>query len=267
MYQLLKVFRFNLLKLLNSFNGNKNISKIVPTRVKWDLWIWKKAVRDAANGFPLKEAEHGAPWTAVQFISDAAGAALTWEKGVCQNITVLGDRGVSSLGYRGEDIFFAKTLFWPKNLLFGTKDCNGTAFGCKSTTLETVGLLLPFLSIPNELKGKHIVLEVDNLAVVYSWEKKYSKNDAETSLLIRCLHVLEAYLECRIHVVHCRRLSTEMASLADRLSRQSTTSPKDFGKISHLNNRIDCNPVTDWLGSPLLNWELPNQIVMHIENM
>jgi hypothetical protein len=68
-------------------------------------------------------------------------------------------------------------------------------FGSKSTTLETVGLFLPLIAHPQDIWGRHILLQTDNTVVVYSWKKKYCGGDPETSLLIRCLHVLESFLE------------------------------------------------------------------------
>ncbi len=49
-----------------------------------------------------------------------------------------------------------------------------------------------------------IVLELDNTAVQYGWNKRYCKNDPETSVLIRALHIIEAYLHCRIYVRHVK---------------------------------------------------------------
>lgn len=68
--------------------------------------------------------------------------------------------------------------------------------------LETVSLLLPFLTRPEEMVGKRFELEVDHVEVVFGWEKRYCRNDPETSMLLQCLHVLEARLSCRIHVTH-----------------------------------------------------------------
>jgi hypothetical protein len=82
--------------------------------------------------------------------------------------------------------------------MFNSRSRENLRMSSKSATLETVGILLPFLAKPKELAGRHILIEVDNLAVVFSWEKRYSKSDPETSLLIRCLHVIEARLECKI---------------------------------------------------------------------
>jgi hypothetical protein len=39
---------------------------------------------------------------------------------------------------------------------------------------------------------------VDNTAIIYAWQKKkYTVQDPETSLLVRALHVLEAFLNVR----------------------------------------------------------------------
>ncbi len=65
-------------------------------------------------------------------------------------------------------------------------------FGSKSTTLEMVGLLLPFLTIPDMLGGRHVVLQVDNIAALFGWEDKQVKGDITASILIRALHLIEA---------------------------------------------------------------------------
>ena len=88
--------------------------------------------------------------------------------------------------------------------------------GSKSGTLEMVGLLLPFLAQPEEVAGRHVVLKEDNIEVVCGRNKRYSKGDAETSFLIRCLHVLEVNLECKIYVTHVKRCSTAVAHSLSR---------------------------------------------------
>jgi hypothetical protein len=67
----------------------------------------------------------------------------------------------------------------------------------KAGTLELVGLLIPFLTHPKDMAGKHVVLGVDKTSVIYAWDKRYFRNDPETSLLIRVLYVIEAFLRCR----------------------------------------------------------------------
>ena len=64
--------------------------------------------------------------------------------------------------------------------------------------------------------------------------QKQSKNDAETSLLIRCLHVMESLLECKIYVSHVKRCSTNVANLANQLTRNTTCSGKVMEAVAGL---------------------------------
>ena len=48
---------------------------------------------------------------------------------------------------------------------------------------------------PDLIRNKYVILYVDNISLLYAWEKKYCKNDEETLILVRCLQVLEAFLE------------------------------------------------------------------------
>ena len=74
-----------------------------------------------------------------------------------------------------------------KNIKMGQLDSKGSAFASKTTTLETIGLLLPFLTIPQTVRGRHVVLGVDNIAVVFGWYNKCIKGDKSASILIRAL--------------------------------------------------------------------------------
>jgi len=151
---------------------------------------------------------------------------LEWINGKSTNKTIKNDRGVASIHYNGAKVLKTAILTWPPNLLMGAKNRQGSYFGTKSGTLEAVGLLLPFLSYPEFLECKHVLLQVDNTSLIYGWEKRYCKNDAETSLLIRTLHVIESLLCCKIYIKHVKRCSTPMAKLVDQLSRKSTTTSK-----------------------------------------
>ena len=234
MCEFMKGFRFNLSKLLGSFDGNENIKKLIPKFLIEDLHIWKKCIFAAKKGLPLSESLCGPPITALKFISDAAGADFIGLTGSAKNLTVPNDRGVASIGFQMDTPFFAGGLKWPLALLTKHTDCRNRLWGGKSGTLECVGLLIPFLTDPKSLMNKFIVLYVDNISLIYAWEKKYCKNDEETSILIRCLHILEAFLECRIFVEHVKRRSNKMATLVDNLSRESSTTAEDLEQIQGL---------------------------------
>jgi hypothetical protein len=52
--------------------------------------------------------------------------------------------------------------------------------------------------------------------------------------MIRCLHMMEAFPECKIYMKHAPRMFSPMAVLADHLSRKSTTKEADIQRIRHL---------------------------------
>ena len=84
-----------------------------------------------------------------------------------------GDRGVASVGFVGGEIFFAGGLRWPHELLTKLRDSKGRWWGSKSNALECVGLLIPFLTRPDLIRNKFVILYVDNISLIYAWEKKY----------------------------------------------------------------------------------------------
>ena len=186
------------------------------------------------------------PLTAVKFMSDAAGAALSWNNGVCKNFTEPGDRGVASVGF---------------------KNSKGRWWGSKSNALECVGLLLPFVTNPKLLKNRFVILYVDNISLIYAWEKKYCKNDEETSILIRCLHVLEAFLEAKVFVEHVKRMSNDMAVLVDHLSRESSTTARDLERIGSVPRLSPGGALLDWIAIPCLDWNLPNKLIIDVQNL
>jgi hypothetical protein len=261
--ELMKSFKFNILALLNKFKVQEG-KKLIPMDLKRDLWVWKKCISDSKEGTPIKTVIDEPPLFPLTIISDAAGAALERIDGKSVNKTIPNDRGVASIWYCGKKVQRTILLSWPENLLNGEKTRNGNYFGTKSGTLEAVGLILPFITFPGELKNKYILLQVDNTSLGYGWEN-YCKNDPETSLLIRALHVIESLLECKIFVQHVKRRSSTMAKLVDDLSRKSTTSAATLRKISEGQIHYAEGSLVDWLKNLVLDWSLPEKIVKDVK--
>ena len=261
MMQFMVGFRFNLLALLRKFRGQDQISKLIPEAVKHDLGIWAKCIQSSGAGFPIPELRIGPPLSCLYFVSDAAGAAYRWEGGKKTNISLPGDRGVASVGFSSAGVDFVAILRWPDNLLLTAKDWRGTEFDRTSSTLEMVGLLLPFLGYPKKIRYRHLVLQVDNLAVVKSWERRLCRNDPETSCLVRALYILESFLECVVHVEHCPRMTSPEAVLADHLSCESTTTALDKQMIDHSCVFRPKGALARWLKNPKPHWNLGQKLV------
>ena len=258
-----KGYRFHFTKYFQKFEGEKNTSKkLIPIELKNDLKIWENCIHKAKKGLPLPTPPTHPPLSAIHFISDAAGCPSD----NTQTTTSKDYRGAASLGFKKDEYFFYGSITWPEKFILKEKNPDNTLYGHKSTTLETIGLLIPFLTIPKALEGRHIVLHVDNTATIASWQKKHCKQDTDTSILIRGLHIIESYLHCKIHVIHEKRMSTEAAILADHLSRSSTTSNEDKEKIKHLKKHEPEGALKIWLENPGWDWGLPNKLLQDVKD-
>lgn len=265
--EFMKGFRYNLLELLKKFEGNEKTRKLIGQNVKDDLWIWKKVISGSKEGLPLGEIFEEPSLQVKRYISDAAGAAFDWSQNGCKNVTKEGDRGVASVGFVKNKPTSVSVLKWPTILLTGAKSKTGKFMGSKSGTLEAVGLLMPFLTEPQNLVGQQVLLEVDNLGVVFGWSKKHCSNDPETSVLLRSLHVLEAKLHCKIYVTHVKRCSNKMAILADNLSRKSTTTEKVIHQLRKLTVKVPQGHLIQWLENPTVNWDLPLLLCSDVDKL
>jgi hypothetical protein len=157
-------------------------------------------------------------------------------------------------------------VIWPKVFLENAKDEKGAFFGSKTTTLEAIGLMLPFLTKPNSLKGKHVVFRIDNVAVVYGWENKNIKNDTSATIVLRAVRLMAAYLGTFVHVQHIPRCSTHLSTLADHLSRKSTTSNNDRELLKEVPESQVNSLLLLWLQNPCQDWELPNKLLKEVIN-
>jgi hypothetical protein len=135
------------------------------------------------------------------------------------------------------------------------------------TTLELVGLFLPFLTVPEVVRGRNIVLGVDNLGVVFAWENGYAKGDLLASSLVRALGIVAAYLECRVHVQHVPRLTTLSSIMADNLTRASTATAEVWSALVGVRTAEPPAGLWDWLSDPVLDWELGLKLVDEIKEI
>ena len=242
-----KGFKWPILNFLKSFCTDENIVLQVPETVKDDLKIWSAIANDAMAGFPITKKPHDPPIGTINFISDAAGKPPTNSQQ---------KNGVASLGFYENTVWFGVFIHWPKMFTLAVQ--NNTA------VYEMVGLLLPFFVIPKKLQLRHIKLFVDNQAIVWAWEKRHMKNDVLASILIRCLHVIEAYLPCKIYIEHVPRMSNPLAKLVDSLTRDSTTTVDMHQYISHHSPYIP-KSFEQWLERPIADWSLPARLVNEIK--
>ena len=241
----LQAFKRPLNDLLSSFKEDYDILLEVPDQLVRDLRVWAAVVTAANSWLPICLEMEDPPLGSLEFVSDAAGGHGTEEW-----------LGVASLGTNQDgDVWFMCRGSWPPEIRTG-KDEKGANFASKMTTLELVGLFLPLLSVPKSVQGRNLVLGVDNVSVVFGWENKSVKGDKSASALIRALHLLSCFLECRIFVRHVPRLTSRESFLADCLTRESTAKPEVWEALQGAEIHEPPAPLWDWLDHPSMDWDL-----------
>jgi len=264
----LKGFRKPSNDFMASFREDYELVLPLPAQVAADLLVCMKAISAARDSLPIAARPLDPPLNHVTFVSDAAGASMATIQGSRVAIRCSMKRGVASVSFNDDgQLWFASRLFWPDHFLNVAKDNKGSHFGSKSTTLELVGLLLPFLAIPGQLAGRHVVLQVDNIAAVFGWEDKQVKGDIAASILVRALHLMEAFLACRIHVRHLPRMSSTAGELADHLSREETTSVREGRDVEAIEASLTSPALEAWLKSPNEDWALATDILRDIRSV
>ena len=207
-------------EFLAKFGGDRKILKAPPEKMKKDLEVVAKVAESAKSGLPIMEILNRPGLAALIFYSDAAGASFTMVKGK-RMLHNNEEKGAACIGGSClEDIWGWSRLTWPGNLITELRDEKGCWFGSKSTTLESVGILMALIAFPDKIRGKQLVFKVDNSAVMWGWQSGYVKNDETATEILKSIRYLSGCMGTRVFIEHVDRMSNEMASLADELSRR-----------------------------------------------
>jgi hypothetical protein len=178
-----------------------------------------------------------------------------------------GDAGCGSVGFDESGvIIFAKQLLWPECEFLEWADSKGSKMCQKTTTLEFIGVLLPFITIPELLTNKYVVVKVDNLACYFGWINRQAAGDATASIFIRALHLISLFLRCEVHIEHLPRLSNWEAQLVDRISRKSTTTKYDEALLRSFDFEMIPDCLEEWLKCPSDDWDLSLRLLMFVKN-
>jgi hypothetical protein len=133
----LKAFRINMNKELASRIIEPSLCTELGVEAKADLLIHDSFLADEA-WCPIAKEPVAAPPSAVCFVTDAAGLP--------DNAKWSGAIGCGLVGFNDEgSMIHAAQYFWPEQFITEERDTAGIRFGNKSTTLECIGLLIPFI--------------------------------------------------------------------------------------------------------------------------
>ncbi len=262
----LRAFRQPLHLLLMEFHDNDDILLPIPKAVQEDLHIWAAAMDTATKGLPIPRRPTPHLPSAIFFASDASGAQFNKHQGRFVTVPYEGDRGAASINcIEDDDIWFHASVTFPRQFLLEKRDSSDHAYGCKSSTLEAIGLLLPFVCCPAIIIGKEVTLLTDNEALVYGWDKRRVPHDTAASIFIRAIHLIAAFLGTSVEVRHLPRMSTPSAELVDALTRSTTTLPVHRDFVSRAPSAVIAPVLLDWLDNPQEDWQLPFRLLQYVQ--
>jgi hypothetical protein len=262
MCPLLKALRRPVIDLLAGIpsDASKELPIKVTKEAKDDLWVWAGFLQSDFKWLPIPREMDSPPLRCKEFVSDAAGLA--------ESADPLSGPGCGNVAFcEFGTVIYANRLQWPDNFIRNATDEKGVRYRDKTTTLEMIGLLLPFLTVPELLKKQHIVFKVDCLGTIYGMMNKAAKGDSSASVFIRAAHLIAAYLECTMHVQHLPRVSDWGAEVTDRLSRSSTMTCQDRKLVRAFRNRGVPGCLLRWFKNPKCDWNLAFELLEHVKRL
>lgn len=137
------------------------------------------------------------------------------------------------------------------------KDSKGARFGCKTSTLEMVGIVLPFLLCPSLLVNQHVVFSTDNMGCFFGWDNMSVKGDLTATILVKSVLLMSTFLGTTVHVVHVPRKTTWESVVADMLSRRSSSNCAVKKLLNSFGVTVVPEFFEDWLSDPSEDWDLP----------
>jgi len=246
----LKSFRSELYRDLSGREAESTHKSKLSTNARKELNVWWGFLRDKDPWNRICGPPAEPPIMATVFTSDAAGLPHA--------CLYKGDIGVASVGYSGSgSIIFAQRQWYQKRFIMEKTDVDGKRFGNKTTTLEAMGLLLPLLSIPEQLRNKHIVLRVDNMGCVYGFNNHTQGEDSSAEMLLKTVHMIGAALGSKIYVEHAPRRSDWLSEMVDNMSRRSTTSEMEQLTLDRFRHIGKSEIFEKWMKEPKVSFEWP----------
>lgn len=260
-------FRHHLLESLTDFGGDESVQRTLSEKARQELHVWAAAVHTAKGSLPIPHRPAKPSLQSLTFVSDAAGAQFIRQGDFFTPYCTDEFRGAASISMdENSKVWFCARIFWPKHFLLKARDSKNHAYGCKSSTLEAIGALLPFVCCPSVMAGRDIVLLTDNEPIVYGWDSRRVQHDESASIIIRAIHILSHFLGCPTSILHLPRKSTPAASLADELTRSSTTKRGQLNAIRGAPHFPIPAVLLDWLQHPTEDWDLPIHLLQDVKS-
>ena len=191
--------------------------RFCPTEeMRIDLLMFAAILVDSyEHPLPIMDPDPVAPLNAVPVYTDASGS--------------IGGPTFPSLGvfFSPCDGMHAAAFSIPFTTDFLLQNNGGSLIADTTSTLEALGLLIPFAIHPSRLAGKAVHVRIDNQAVVWAFKKKRS-DDRLTETIIRAADLVSGAMGSRLFVSWEPRRSSRSTIIADDLTHINFSSCLEY---------------------------------------
>ena len=246
-----KLHFYHLLKANSVHTDKKSANRMVKVSrdLKREMWWWYIMVTMGSHRSKYPDPDECLPaWSLVGHTDAAGGTTLTLGNG-CGAVL--------------EEWW--TYIPWSERINNGSRTDGGRIIGRKLSALELVGPLALLSGAPDKVRGKPVMVMVDNAGSVEIFRKGYSTSCELSSTLVRAMYEVSVVLECRVSVVKVTRCSTTGSEMAKALSKVEFMKFREIG-LRH-NFQLDLKPglvtkaLIDWVANPRLDWELGRKIL------
>ena len=223
---------------------------VPPPHVSKDLLMVAAVLADSFNNpLPILDPEPSIPLCAVQIYTDASGH-------------IAGPTS-PALGILfppfGHTHAAADSFPFPTDFLL--KNNNSSLVADTTSTLESLGLVLPMMVHPDRCVGRPLEVHIDNIAVVYSFQKRRS-GDKLAHTIIRAAYLLAGALACELRVSWVPRRSDVSSIIADDLTHINFTSVLELDQYATTETHVTFPPpISTWMRSPTYDTDLGHAIL------
>ena len=223
-----------------------------------DLFVWA-GMLSQSEWIPVPREPCGPTLRHKLFTADAAGVAEG---------EVNDGAGVGGVGLDEEGLVISCFQYiWDNRMISFLKDSKGARFGSRTSTLEMVGIVLPFLLNPQFLVNQHVVFSTDNMGCFLGWENMAVKGDVTASILVKAVLLMSAFLGTTVNVVHIPRKTTWENIVADKLSRRKTTTHAVRKLLNSFSTTKVLSFFSNWLSHPSEDWNLPRKCLDFVQTI
>ena len=111
------------------------------------------------------------------------------------------------------------------------------------------------------LSNQIIVIQVDNIGCHFAWLNGYASGDNLASILVRMLVLITTLISSEVIIVHHPRESSWESKLADRLTRERSTTNNDRRLIQNFSDKKLPVSFSSWMERPTENWNLAKEFL------